>query len=174
MSDTTTFECVRWYDPEIARHVGGKVSGEYAVSRDMDELRKHLPPEAVPLVFRCKRLTRSQRRTVQAAGSDERRYETAFRFGVLSIANMPSPNGPRTVELSRTKDEEALDDKAIDATGLADSDLWEIGSVIYSLSFLPLGTPLSCPQLPSSLRAWAAARIQSAEQNQDSPTDTDD
>lgn len=169
-----TFQCVRWYDPEIARHVDGESAGQYCVNRDMDALRALLPAEAVPLIFHCKRLTRSQRRTVQAQGSDERRYEVAFRYGVLSIQNMPAPSGPRTVELSRTKPDEALDDKAIDATGLSDPDLWEIGSVVYAHSFLPLGTPPSCPQLPSSLRAWAAVRIQSAGQSQDSQTDTDD
>jgi len=174
MSDDTTFDVVRWYDPELAKYVDGATAGEYCVSRDFEALRAKLPPEALPLVFRCKLLNRSQRRTVQAQTSDERRYEVAFRFGALSISNMPSPSGPRVVELSRTKDDEALDDKAIEATGLADPDQWEIGSVIYARSFLPLGTPLSCPQLPFSLRAWAAGRSRYVEQSRANETAQDD
>ncbi len=168
-----TFEAVRWYDPEIARYVDGATAGRYCVERDMAIL--DLPAEAEPIVFTCRLLSRAQRRIVQAQATAERQYEVAFRFGVTAIRNLPGPSGiRREVTLSRGKDDEALDDKAIDATGLSDDDLTEIGSVIHARSFLPLGTPLSCPQLPSSLHAWAAVRSRYVEQSTGSETASDD
>lgn len=169
-----TFDVVRWYDPEVARYTDGATAGRYCVERDMAIL--NLPPEAQPIIFRCRLLDRAQRRVVKAQTTDDRRYEVAFRFGVLSIRNLPSPSGVlRELSFSRRKDDEALDDKAIDDTGLSDDDLSEIGSVIVARSFLPLGTPLSCPQLPSSLLAWAAVRSRFVEQSRgDTSTATDD
>ena len=49
MSDDTTFDVVRWYDPELAKYVDGATAGEYCVSRDFEALRAKLPPEALPL-----------------------------------------------------------------------------------------------------------------------------
>lgn len=168
MNEPTTFETVRMYDPEVVSRVSPEVAGKFAVERDVAVLK--LPPEAKPVIFRCRTLTRSQRRIVQEQSSDERKYELAFRFGVLEIRNLPGPNGPHTWAPSRQKPDAAIEDEAIDATGLGDTDLWEIGSVVYARSFLALGTPLRCPQLPSSLHAWTAVRFQSVEPSQGSET----
>lgn len=172
MSDALTFDVVRMYDAEVKAHVAPEVAGDYGVHRDLKRLG--LPPEARPLVFHCRVLTRNQRRTVQSQASVERRYELAFCYGAISIDNFPDANKtPRTLVLARDRPDAPINDSTLDTTGLGDEDLWEIGSVIYHRSFLAHGTPLSCPLLPSSARAWAAQVSPRAELSMGSSTQTD-
>lgn len=169
MSDAFTFEVVRMYDEDVKAHVTPEAAGDYGIHRDLDKLA--LPPTARPMRFRCRVLTRKQRRTVQDQPTAERRYELAFCYGVISIAELPDANGAkRTLVLSRPRPDAAIEDEVLEGTGLGDEDLWEIGSVIYHRSFLALGTPLSCPLLASSARAWAAQRSRPVEPSTDSET----
>ena len=66
--------------------------------------------------------------------------------------------------------------ETFDVVRMYDPDLWEIGSVIASKSFLAQGTPLACPQLDSSVRAWVATSTHRrlAEQSKDPETQVDD
>ncbi len=153
--ETATFDVVRMYDAEVVRHLSGEVLGNYSVQRDLDAL--DLPDDAAPIRFRCRRLSRKSRRQISDLRTPEAKYERAFCLGVLSIENLPDSSGkPRTWTASRGKTWDSLTDDALDATGLGDADLWEIGSVIATLSFLPLGGEVNCPQLDSSIRAYAA------------------
>lgn len=155
MSDALTLDVVRMYDAEVKRYASPGDAGDYGMHRDLKRLG--LPPEAKPMVFRCRLLTRKQRRAVQDQPTAERRYELAFGYGAISISNFPDRDGNLSIlTLSRERPDAALSDDVLDASGLGDEDLWEIGSVIYHRSFLAHGTPLSCPLLPSSARAWAA------------------
>jgi hypothetical protein len=123
--------------------------------RDLKRLA--LPPEARPMTFRCRALTRKQRRAVQDQPTAERKYELAFGYGAILVTNYPDATGAlTTLTFARDRPDAILSDDVLDASGLGDEDLWEIGSVIYHRSFLAHGTPLSCPLLPSSARAWAA------------------
>ena len=171
MSDALTFDVVRMYDTEVKAHKSPEESGSYAMHRDLK--RFALPPEAKPMTFRCRVLTRKQRRTVKEQATPERQYELAFCYGAISIANMPDADGVlRTLTLGRDRPDAPISDEGLDATGLGDEDLWEIGSVIFHRSFLAHGTPLSCPLLPSSARAWAAQVSPRVEQSTDSSTQT--
>lgn len=171
MSEPITFDVIRCYDAEVAKYKTGEESGDYAMHRDLAKLA--LPPEAKPVKFACRVLSRKQRRLVQDQPTLGRRYELAFALGVMSIENLPDANGtPRTLTLTRERPDAALSDDTLDATGLGDHDLQEIGSVIYERSFLALGTPLSCPLLDSSARAWGAQVSRLAEQRTGSSTQT--
>lgn len=157
MSSAITFDVVRMYDPELKAHKSPEEAGDYAVHRDLERLA--LPAEARPMTFRCRVLTRKQRRTVQDMPTKARQYELAFCYGAISITNIPDANGtPRTLVLARDREDAPLSDETLDGTGLGDNDLQEIGSVIFERSFLALGTRLSCPLLDSSARAWVAAQ----------------
>lgn len=162
------------YDPALVPYNDGPVIGKYSTDRDMGIL--NIPDGCEPVVFRCRLLSRQARRRYTDQKTLERKYEVAFRLGVLSIENLPrlSGDGTRSWSAGRASKWEELTDEAIDQTGLRDTDLWEIGSVIAARSFLPLGTPLSAPQLDSSLRAWAATSSRFAVQSQDSETPPDE
>lgn len=163
------FDVVRYYDPEVERHCDIGEVMDYRHHRDLDKLG--LPAEAKPIVFRCRLLSRDQRRMVDALQNDAQRYELAFRFGVVSLSNLPREGGMETVAPPRNKAKEALSDDALDALGLGDTDLKEIGSVIVAKSFLALGVPLWCPALDSSEHAWLSVAVsRRAAQSTDSET----
>lgn len=172
MSDFDTFDVVRWYDPELIPHNTAKVLGKYSADRDLEMLT--IPPEATPIVFTCRLLTRSQRRMVRSQPGDGNQFDMAFRFGVLSIANMPTENGPRTVQPPRGNPDEPITDDAMDTLDLSENDEQEIGMVIRTKSFLGRGVQLSCPQLDSSLHAYCVEAARHAEQKRDSVTNTDE
>lgn len=158
------FNAYRIYDPAIVAVNDMSALGTYAVDRD--ETKIVIPTDPAPIMFRCRPLTRTQRRLVQSQSSDENRREMAFRYGLIAIENLPGPNGPRSWSASRAKDGDPLTDGAIESTGLGDRDLWEIGSVIYERSFLALGAEPSYLLLGSSLHVLGAmaARFHRAEQ----------
>lgn len=168
MSDSDTFKVCRWYDSAIIPHNTAKVLGKYSTERDIETLT--IPPEAQPIIFVCRDLTRGQRRMVRGQPGDDGQYDMAFRFGVVEIQNLPTPQGPRTVRPARARPDEPLDDDAMDALGLSEDDEQEIGMVIKSRSFLGRGVPLSCPQLDSSLHAYCVVGVQYAEQKRASET----
>lgn len=172
MSDLETFDCVRWYDPEIVRHNANEVVGRYSTGRDMATLE--IPPESSPVIFTCRVLTRTQRRMVRNQSGDAAQFDLAFRFGVQSIRNLPTPTGPRTVQPSRSRPGEPITDDGMDALGLSEDDEQEIGMVIRTRSFLGRGVPLSCPQLASSLHAFSVVAVHHAELRRARQTQTDD
>lgn len=168
MSDFETFEVVRWYDPSLVAHNSGDELGKYCAERDMSVL--HIPPEAAPVVFVCRLLTRKQRRMVRSQPGEANQYDMAFRFGVQEIKNCPTPTGPRTVQPARARPDEPITDDTMDSLGLGERAEQEIGSVIWSKSELDPDVPLSCPQLASSLLAYSVVAVRHAEQKRDSLT----
>lgn len=153
-----TFETYRFYDPEIVRWVDGEIAGQYATERDASIL--NLPPEAKPVVFKCRLLSRPQRNRINEVSAPKTQLMMAFRYGLVEIRDIPRDDGttfswtPR-----RSKEAGQIDDKAIDELddmGFGDTDLWEIGGVVVAQSFLAKGAPVYCPQLPSSQLAWVA------------------
>jgi len=161
MSASDTFDVVRWYDPEIVPHNTAQVLSKYSAERDISTLA--IPPEAVPVIFTCRLLSRAQRRMVRSQPGDENQYDMAFRFGVVSVANLPGPTGPRVVMPARARPDEPITDDTMDSLGLSEHDEREIGMVIREKSFLGLGVPLSCRQLDSSLHAYSVVAVLHAE-----------
>lgn len=150
------FDVVRSYDPEVFRAVKDpKVVGRYLVDRDLSRLG--LPDDAKPITFRCRALTRSQRDHVRAVSNDDARAILCFRYGVLEIRNIPEGGAHRSWSPERNSQGDPLSDDALDALeakGIGDNDLVEIGVAIEGLSFLAHGVPPSCRLPRSSQRAW--------------------
>lgn len=165
MSKIATFETYRLFDPLIVEHVEPEEVIEYAAERDPKVL--DLPPGVRPVLFRCRRLTRSQRSRITEAGGEPmgedkwsaRQRTMAFRFGLLEIRDIPGHSGPwspaRAKDLAQFE-ERGLDD--LEGLGLGDVDFWEIGTVILAQSFLAAGVAPRVPLLHTSEQAWAAAR----------------
>lgn len=166
MSEATQFEVVRFYDPEVVAHNEASTCGRYSIERDLSLL--DIPPDAKPIRFFCKALSRDQRNACGELQSERRRYDLAFRYGVNEIHNLPDANGNirQPWVQNRRKAHAALDYAWIDATGLGDADIMEIGSAIWGLSFLALGAPPRCVQLDSSLLVFGAVERRLAELKQ--------
>lgn len=172
MSDFETFEVLRWYDPELIPHNTTQVLSKYGHSLDLETLT--IPPEAKPIIFVCRLLTRQQRRMVRSQPGDSNQFDMAFRFGVMQIKDLPTETGPRTVTPARAQPYEPITDDTMDQLGLSEDDEQEIGMVIRTKSFLGRGVPLSCPQLDSSLHAYSVVAVRHAEQKRASETQQDD
>lgn len=152
----TVFDVVRPYDLEVVAHVEGSVAGMYAIRRDLAAL--NLPPEAKPTIYRCRVLTRDQRRLVREMSSDLARAEAAFKFGLVEVRNLRREDGRlENVVAPRTRDREMLSDEVLDSLGVGDDDITDIGGVVYRRSFLGQGMPLHCPVPASSQDAYGAA-----------------
>lgn len=164
------FTVVRHYDPEVLRHVTMPVATEYQIHRDLEKLG--LPDEARPITFKCRSLTRRERREVRRLSIPEDRYESAFRFGVIEVTNLPGEDGTLRNPTIVRRDGEPLSDENLDALGLGDIDLYDIGSVIWAHSFLGKGMPLTCERLPTSREACIAWVAHRAAQSEVSSTQT--
>lgn len=148
------FTVVRHYDPEVLRHKSIGEATDYQINRDLEKLA--LPSEARPITFKCRSMTRRERRDARRLTVPEDRYEMAFRFGVLEVSNLPGEDGTLRNPTIVRKDGEPLSDENLDALGLGDIDVYDIGSVIWAHSFLGKGMPLTCERLPTSREACIA------------------
>lgn len=162
-----TFDVVRQYDSEIVKHCTPEKIGRYSVLRDTSILE--LPPEAKPMLFKCKALSRDQRRHIKEIESDSVRREMCFRYGVLSVHQIPSKTGGPASSWSPNREQplamlsdESLD--ALEALDIGDLDIEEVGAAIEARSFLAQGVRPSCQVLPSSQRAYASQVASLAEQ----------
>lgn len=166
----SAFKVVRFYDPAIVEHNPDEVVVKYLKERDFDTLT--IPPEAAPVIFNCKLLTRAQRRLVANQANDHSKRELAFRFGVQLIENLPTDTGPRTVEPARKRKGAAISDETMDELDLRDDDEQEIGHVIQVMSFLPRDVPQSLPALDSSAHAYGVVASRLAERRVTSADET--
>lgn len=164
------FDVVRCYDPAIDDALG-RMRAEYAIHRDISKLRFREGEK--PIVFKCRRLTRQQRRRCQEASSDAARNELAFAFGVLEIRDLPinaeRPElGVQVYTPHRASPELQMSDDSLDRVG--DVDIQEIGAVIWHTSFLAVGLPLRVPLLPTSQDACLQVLARLAERTRASET----
>lgn len=170
---TEPFDVVRCYDPAIDDQVG-RMRAEYAIHRDLSKLR--FREDAKPLVFKCRRLTRAQRRRCQEATNDAARNERAFAYGVLEIKNLPvNPANPEgggyTYTPHRADVDLPMSDDSLDKVG--DADVQEVGGVIWHTSFLAVGVPVRVPLLATSQDACLLVLARRAEQIRASQTATE-
>lgn len=174
MDTSDSFRVVRWFDPEVARHCDINDIVRYRETRDLEDLS--LPPNAKPIVFTCRLLTRAQRRHVKSMQDGYLRHEAAFAYGVTSIAGLPRGNGKvEDVTPHRHGRHEPIPDDELDRLELGDDDIEDIGLVILTKSTLGKGVPLRCPVLDSSRHAWlAVATSHRAEQSTDNETPADE
>ena len=168
------FEVVRFYDPAIdwgddAADVNQAVA-DYALHRDSTKLRYF--DDAKPMIFVCRRLTRSQRDLVEDIGTAHpRARRLAFQFAVMSVRNYERDGDLITWEPRRRDEGSKFKDELLDDFG--GDDVQEVGGVIVAQSFLGKGVPLRCPPLASSQDAFLAVRDQYAAQKKASETRTE-
>lgn len=160
MSDPITFDVYRPYDPALMKHNEPSVMAKYAVGRDVSILEMPPPEEDKPIRFRCRSLSRDQRRRVRELTRPEQQYLLAFRYGIISIENLP---GGKSIAAERANKFDGLSDDQLDAMMVGDVDIEDVGSVVFHKSFLALGVPPSFPLLDSSQRACGATLLHLAE-----------
>lgn len=171
MSDAINFDVVLPYDPEVVKHANELDIARYAVRREIEVLA--LPSEAKPIVFRCRVLSRDQRRQVRELGSVHRQRELAFRYGVVEIRNLPRHGGiTESLLLSRKRSGDPLEDADLDALHVGDHDIEDVGAAILARSFLAHGVPPECVVPDSSRHAVLAVLFRHAEQSKVAPTPT--
>lgn len=168
--DPITFDVVRPYDPEVIEHCEPVTIARYAIDRDIETLG--LPPSARPVIFRCRVLTRDQRRRVRELSSDHLQRELAFRYGVSEIRNLPRAGQMADhVLVNRKAPDAAIDDATLDGLGVGDTDVEDIGAAILGRSFLALGLRPECAVPASSQRACETAFFRHAERKSASDSD---
>lgn len=169
-----TFDVIRSFDPALWDSNEPEVVANYAVERDISKLK--FGDTSKPIVFRCRVLTREQRRLVEDQSSDDRKRHMAFRFGLVEVRDVPTDSGMTTskvVDRQSVKDPltpEALD--MLEGLGLGDGDFADIGAAILARSFLAKGVQPRCALPPFSVRACAHeySRRPHVAQLKDSPT----
>lgn len=167
------FDVVRCYDAAIDDQVG-RMRAEYAIHRDMTKLR--FRDDVKPIIFKCRRLSKTQRRKCLELSADELRYERAFAYGVLEIKNLPTnqerpEQGGYTYTPHRAADDLQMSDDSLEKVG--DIDVQEIGAVIWHTSFLAVGLPARVRLPDTSRDACLQALALRAEQIRASETQTE-
>jgi len=167
-----SFDVVCIFDAEVVEHVDdGAVIGRYALERDLSILA--LPPEARPITYRCRVLTRDQRRRIRDLGESSQN-ELAFRYGVITVSNLPRHDGEtvESVTIARRKAGDPCTDADLDALGISDAEIAEVGSVVRHRSFLGPRRLLKYPVLDSSQLALDAEAYHRAARLKDTSTRT--
>lgn len=165
MQMNETFPVVRIHDPALAAASLAEIK-KYAESRDPADLPDVPAGFPQPVVFHCRRLTRSQMLDhVEVIDGEERKWARAFTAGVVRITGGRfgdgwEPEGPKSKQRLPITDEE------LDQAQLAPADLKEIGQVIYARSDVPFDCAPRYRLLPSSLDAWGGNARRYAAQSQ--------
>ena len=154
MTELREFEAVRIYDPAIAPFdpgtgVGTRIA-DYAEYRDPSMLV--LRPGCSPVRFVFRRLTRGERRVVEAAHGDFEKHELAFRFAIRRIVR--ADGSTWTPERIGRHDYSGMTEAELDAWD--PSDLSEIGAVVLTRSRVPFDFSPRYRLQPSSLCVWEA------------------
>lgn len=171
MSRSNTFEVVRPYDPEVVAHTDQESLVKYIFHRDLERLG--LPDTARPVIFRCEVLTLNQCRIVEDLGNDSRKREMSFLYGIREIKNLPMGGGKyRDVPIPKTPAGVAADE-TLTSLGIGRKDVFDVGEVVLSRSFLGLGEELSCRLLDSSQHAYGVAHARHVERLKESTPKTD-
>lgn len=162
MQHLDTIPVARIFDPAFEQADPAKVM-RYARTRapeDMPEV------QGTPVVFHCRRLTRSQVfGFVEPAPNESLKFARAFAAGVVRVTGGdfgPDPGWSPTDVGKR--DYLAMQDDEVDSAGFAPAEIVEIGAVIYQRSMAPKGFAQRYRPLPSSLAVWEGLALRTAEQ----------
>lgn len=149
---TGPFRVVSIYDPAIDLESTNLV--EYVRTRDVGALKFY--DGARPTVFHARVMTLSERRAARSCATDADRYEHAFKTCLQRVDDLVYENTGERRSWVRAGDDGAkqrpIDDASLEQH-FAESDIQEIGSVIWARSFFSRAAPLHCPPLDTSLLA---------------------
>lgn len=177
MSAASHFDVVRSHDPALCKyHEDGKLIATYALERDFSKLSFPDDADPKPVIFRCRKLSRSQRRQVDEIPTDRGKAERAFKYGCVAVSNLRDEGGAyHHHEFQRQHESHAIEDDVLDRLeeryGLGDEDILDIGRAVVQRSFLAMGVPRNCA-LSDFSREAALAQIYKfhAEPSKDSET----
>lgn len=168
------FPTVRIYDPAIQpwdhiRKTGTKLV-DWGRERDMAKLVTY--PGATPVVFHCRRLTRSQMLFVSKAPDEVTQHDRAFALGVIGVDRPEQP--PWKPAGVGARDYFAMSEAELESFEF--TDIQEIGGVILTRSRVPLDLSPVYPVQPSSLAVldavvsrFVARSLADAAQNKTAP-----
>lgn len=165
MRHLETFPLVRMFDPALEGADPADVM-RYARTRDPDDIPS---TQAAPVVFHCRRLSRSQVfGFVEPAPNESLKFARAFAAGVVRVTGGAFGEEPGWSPAdARRADYLAMQDDEIDTAGgvgFAPAEIMEIGAVIYQRSVSPKGCEQRYRPLPSSLAVWEGLALRTAEQ----------
>lgn len=143
------FKTARFYDPAIQPWDPSKKKGtmlvDWARERDMTKLVTW--PGKDPVVFVCRRLTRSQMLFVSRAADEVTQIDRAFALGVVEVQR--PGEAPWRPAGSDKRDFFAMSEAEIETFEFC--DIQEIGGVILTRSRVPFDLSPVYPVQPSSL-----------------------
>lgn len=171
---TDTFDVVRPYDPEVIEAIGqrpnaGKLLIQYAQERNLSLLE--LPETCKPVLYRCRQLTRTQRRRCKEwPATSYAQCELAFKYGLVEILNTEQGN----LTPHRAGPGDPVTDDELDRLGVGDDDIHDVGMAIYARSVVKKGLPPHSPVLDSSREGCYAALSLLAEKLKTQLSETED
>jgi hypothetical protein len=147
------FNVYRCFDDDLWSCNEPSVMADYAVHRD--ESRLTMPADVRPTKFRCRALSRDQRRLVDESSSPNSKRMLAFRYGLVEIVDVRGSDDAYTTFVpNRASAKDGLTPDVLDAIeslGFGDVDFWDVGSAIMARSFLARGRRPNC-EVPDSSR----------------------
>jgi hypothetical protein len=154
MDQVREFEAIRIYDPAIepfdpATERGTRIA-DYAEWRDPKMLA--LWPGKRPVTFFFRRLTRAERRLVEASAGDFEKHEQAFRYGIRRVVR--ADGSAWTPERIGHPTYFGMTEEELDVWDPTDID--EIGGVVLTRSRVPFDFAPRYRLRPSSLCVWEA------------------
>jgi hypothetical protein len=154
---------------------------EFALTRELKKIEPFYKPGLRPTYYNIRRIPRSvMRRMVWPAASDEEKYAKCFQYGVTSVEGLYQEDGSRVgwepTGTVTTPDGELLCllERELNSERFSDSEILEIGAVVWYRSFLQL-TIKDGYRLPHSsvatlgnltYRAVAASLMDAAQSNE--------
>jgi hypothetical protein len=155
VKEAFSFDVYRSFDPDLWMCNEPAIMGTYSAERDPSVLT--MPADTKPTKFRCRVLTRDQRRLVDDSSSANGKRMLAFRYGLVEIVDVAQGDGTfKTFVPNRSSPKDPLAPNALDAIeelGFGDRDMWDVGAAIMARSFLARGVPQRCELPDSSLHA---------------------
>lgn len=145
---TGPFQVVPVYDGAI--DLGTSDLSEYLRTRETKHLRYR--DGETPVVFHCRVLTLTERRAARSCATDADRYEHAFRSCVQRVDHLQWADGSRRAWIRASDDgakQRPIDDASLEQH-FAESDVQEVGSVIWVRSFFSRTAQPYYPLLPTS------------------------
>jgi hypothetical protein len=147
---------IRIFDPAVAVHdVGIKEEwNAYALTRDPALIPKITLAGQVPTTFHVQKATRKGMRHIRAGADAADRNERAFAVCVSKVAALRVGDRRTDIDVPDHDGAEPMSDAILER--FAESDIQEIGSVAYGMSFLAPDLPPHYPPPPTSWRALEA------------------
>jgi len=162
-----TFPVVRMHDPALRSATFADLQ-RYGKTRDPADMPELHEEAADPVVFHCRRLTRSQLFDfVEVAQLENRKFGRSFTTGVVKVTGGAfGPDGWRPAD-AEAPGYRGMTDAELDGQDFAFADILDVGQVIYLRSIAPKDCCPHFPLLPTSLVVWEGYARQYAEQSRD-------